>query len=331
MLLAGWPRATARVNPTSPSPIRRHRSCVGEGRAGAQGSAPPRWAGIVCPRRTGWAGRWAALVLALSPACRDGGPGSRPAYLLIQVTLAEGIAEAEVAALEVLLAPVPGMEAPSFTAGTALSEVSGTPVLARTVDEDGDGRAELLVSYAQSPLRGRVADLYLCPVVAGTRDRGLTAESPPLTAQVRLYDRDGQRFATGEADFDAEGDRIRLGVRDRRVRVLVSCRSDSGCARGVAPLPPSQGAVRARVLRARDCPADRWEGDLYLFLVARTPSALSGASASSVRPGVDFGDEAATARVELPPPCAPAPTWRSRSSTWAPISPRPATPRAPAT
>jgi alpha-tubulin suppressor-like RCC1 family protein len=211
------------------------------------------------------------MVLLLAFACNRGGGGgaNSPPFLDIRMTLPEAISTDLVNSGDIKLAPVTGEPAPNFDVGTSLFQVNGITVTIHTVDEDGDGRNELLISYAASPFSGTShnAELALYPRLIGG-DGGVVAETPPVQVLVRLYTIDGHVLATGQANIDVNGQPIRMGgTADRTVQVLLACVPGAPCDATQQPIPVGKGTAQVTISRAAVCPTQSFFGDLYLFLL----------------------------------------------------------------
>jgi len=226
-------------------------------------------------------------------ACRGGGTPEeqgRPPFLQVRLIVASNFPTALVGSAEIVLAPA-GEEAIPFHPGIVFDQVNGVPVTLRTRDEDGDGRPELIVSYAASPFQGQAitADIFLYPVLADSGGDALASESPPVQVVARLFTRDGALLATGESSIDIAGQPVRFGVRDRTVQLILACVEGAPCDTRPVPVPPGKGEVMVSVARARDCPEGGMTGDLHVFLLPGAGFTAGGeAVAPLIQRGVSF-------------------------------------------
>jgi hypothetical protein len=246
-------------------------------------------------------GRTALLLLVCALLACKGGQGDGPPFLHLRMVLPENFPTQLIASADIVLSPAPGQPGPSFVEGVAFYNVGGIDVSIRTQDEDGDGRRELAIYFAENPFRGTSADLYLYPRNVFQSDGGGPPVTPPMLLHARVFSFENQLLATGDATKDGNGDPIQFAASDRSVDVLISCVAGAACDNRPSPVPSGTGIVRVTVSRARDCPTSLYAGDLYVSLVPGINGGVSSQGLSAVQPGVDFASEGATVTLDLPP------------------------------
>jgi hypothetical protein len=246
-----------------------------------------------------------ALLATGGPSCQSGssgGGGSAAPYLRVGLTLPQGFPTDKIAAADILIAPLPGEPDPAFPPGSSFLNVGGINVTVKTQVENG--HRELLVSYSQSPFPPQAlsADLYLYARLTPFADGGGSVHGPKLQVSVRLYTPAGDLLASGQSSAGTDGQPIRFGPEEKSdsVDIVLACAAGAVCDSSTPAIAPGRGIARVTVTRARDCPTQAYEGDLYVLLFPGSQATTSGSAITQVQRGVNFSAEDTSVTLDLP-------------------------------
>lgn len=242
----------------------------------------------------------AALCLLLCGGCSLFGGSSGepvPRRLRIGLTLPEVFPTAAVAGLSLSLRAAPGQPDPAFVAEAGFRLLDGFPVYTqlRVVD----GRKTLLITYSESPFRGRHADIILYATADEGRDAGA---GPELQLRVEARASDGSLLGSGDAILGSDGLPLRFSPSDadQNVDLTLACAPGTNCASSAPVVTPGRAVARVTVRRERICPTQYLEGDLYVFAFPGTHSVSASTAISAVQRGVDFSDPEREVTLDLP-------------------------------